>query len=129
MPQCCKTIHIDGSSKNITFYEETDGSVQIDYSGQNPHQYDFICSYSHDYREYKTYTCKSDPTNQFASWIDKEKGDEFDGYSFAMMKDDGLYSLRSPALIPGQKPPMAVFEFLTASLIAMKHNDTNSKTV
>ena len=122
MPQCCKTIHIDGSSKNITFYEDTDGSVQIDYSGPNPHQYDFICSYSHDYKEYKTYTCKSDPTNQFASWIDEENGDGYDGYSFAMLSGDGGYSLHSPALIPGQKPPMAVFEFMTVALIASKMN-------
>ena len=102
MPQCCKTIHIDGSSKNFT--------IDTDSSSEKIIQYDFICSYSHDqpalpdlgiHDEYKAYTCKGDPTNSFASWIDEHEN----GYGFYMLRKDGRYSIGSPSLIPGQDPP------------------------
>ena len=81
MPQCCKTIHIDGSS-------------------QNYNQYDFVCSYSHDYHEYKAYTCKGDPTNNWAWWIDAREG----GIGFYKLPHYGdRYLLGSPSLIPGEE--------------------------
>ena len=81
MPQCCKTIHIDGSS-------------------QNYNQYDFVCSYSHDYHEYKAYTCKGDPNNNWAWWINAREG----GIGFYKLPHYGdRYLLGSPALTPGEE--------------------------
>ena len=81
MPQCCKTIHIDGSS-------------------QNYNQYDFVCSYSHDYHEYNAYTCKGDPNNNWAWWINAREG----GIGFYKLPHYGdRYLLGSPALTPGEE--------------------------
>ena len=106
LPPCCKTIRIDGSSKNFT--TNTDGSSQII-------QFDFICSYTHDQppvysirQEYKAYICKGNPTNSFASWIDT--GGTFGGYGFHMLTVDGRYRISSPPLEPGQEPPRYFFK-------------------
>jgi len=81
MPQCCQTIHIDGSN-------------------QNYNQYDFVCSYSHDYHDYMAYTCKGDPTNDWAWWIDNRDG----GIGFYKLPHYGdRYLLGSPALTPGEE--------------------------
>ena len=111
MPQCCKTIHIDGSSKNFTIY-----SYQTD-SYQNFKQYDLVCYYTHDQpilwgsnQEYKAYTCKGNPTNPFASWIDELPSGN-GGVGFHTVYD-GTYSLDSPALIPGQEPPKLFLKFM-----------------